>query len=429
MRILFGIIFFAFSVSRPLLAQESYNECVNALEICPNESYSMNNLGANVTFCPGCEDDFTFCFTPQNSIWISFTTNAAGGDVQVDFSNLVFEFSAGQDTELQATIIEAIAPCDASTYTQLGNCLSNESGNFSLFAPGLNPSTTYYIVIDGDNNGVGITEPAECAFDVSISGVGIDRPVSNISIDPSIGSFCLQETATFTAGVTDCPDTGDYEWFINGVLAATTITPNFQTSALTQGDIVSVQTACYLICPATPSDATSPITVSSFMVDAGPDQTIQPGESAILGGITTASIFQWSPTFNVSNPLNLNPVVSPDETVTYTLTATQNGCTLTDQTTVTVASFIEIPNSFSPNEDGANDTWIIEGAEVYPDASMKVYSRWGQPVFETIGYTELKAWDGTNQRGKPLAAGVYYYIFELRDTEEQVFKGSLTMMR
>ena len=429
MRILFGIIFFAFSVSSSLLAQESYNECVNALEICPNESYSVNNLGANVTFCPGCEDDFTFCFTPQNSIWLSFTTNATGGNVQVDFSNLVFELSAGQDTELQATIIAAVAPCDATTYTQLGNCLSNESGNFSLIALGLNPSTTYYVVIDGDNNGVGITEPAECTFDVSVSGVGVDRPISSITIDPNMASVCLQETVTFTASITDCPNTGNYEWFINGALAATTTIPNFQTSALTQGDIVSVQTACYAICPATPSDATSPITVLSFPIDAGPDQTIQPGESAILGGATTASTFEWTPTFNVSNPFNLNPVVSPSETVTYTLTATQNGCTLTDQTIITVVSFIEIPNSFSPNEDGANDTWIIEGAELYPDASMKIYSRWGQPVFETIGYTKLKAWDGTNQRGKPLAAGVYYFIFELRDSEEQLFKGSLTMVR
>lgn len=429
MRILFGVIFFALFVSKPLNAQEPYNNCVNALEICPNESYSVNNIAANITFCPGCEDDFSFCFTPQNSIWLSFTTNAAGGGVQVDFSSLVFEIAAGQDTELQATIIEAVAPCDASTYTQLGNCASNESGNFSLFALGLNPNSTYYIVIDGDNTGVGITEPAECTFDVSISGVGVDRPISSISIDPSIGPFCSQETVTFAASVTDCPDTGDYEWFINGVLAATTVTPNFQTSALAQGDIVSVQTSCYLICPAIPTDATNPLTITSFPIDAGPDQTIQLGESAVLGGVTTASTFQWSPTFGVSNPLYLNPVVSPTETVTYTLTATQNGCTLTDQATIIVSSLIEIPNSFSPNGDGANDTWVINGAGLYLDASMKVYSRWGQPVFETIGYTELKAWDGTNERGKPLAAGVYYYVFELRDSEEQEFKGSLTLMR
>jgi len=213
MRVFLFIFLLGFS---SVQAQETYNSCVNALAICPNETYSVNNIGANITFCPGCEDDFTFCFTPENSIWLSFTTNATGGAVQVDFSNLVFEVSAGQDTELQASILEAIAPCDATTYTQLGTCASNETGNFSLTAAGLTPNTTYYVVVDGDNNGVGITDPAECTFDVSISGVGVDRPVSTISIDPQTGSFCAQETATFTATITDCPDMGDYQWFING---------------------------------------------------------------------------------------------------------------------------------------------------------------------------------------------------------------------
>lgn len=429
MRVLFGLLLMLFCVGGQAHAQEPYNNCVNALEICPNASYTLNNIDANVTFCPGCEDNFTFCFTPQNSIWLSFTTNTVGGDVQIDFSNLVFELSAGQDTELQATIIQAIAPCDATTYTQLGNCQSNETGDFSLNAFGLTPSTTFYIVIGGDNNGIGITDPAECTFDVVISGAGIDRLASSIVISQSAATFCLFETATFTAVVTDCPDTGNYQWFINGNLVSTTTTPNFQTSALTQGDIVSVETSCYLLCTEIAQDATAPITVNSFPITAGPDQTINSGESAVLGGATTAPAFQWTPTFNVSNPYNLNPIVAPTQTTTYTLTATENGCTLTDEATITITSTIDIPNSFSPNSDGVNDTWIISGSELFPDASMNIYTRWGQPVFQSNGYTASKAWDGTNERGKPMAEGVYYYVFDLRDSEEQVFKGSVTLIR
>lgn len=410
-------------------AQETYNSCVNALAICPNETYSVNNIGANVTFCPGCEDDFNFCFTTENTIWFLFTTNATGGAVQVNFSNLVFEMAAGQDAELQASIISAVAPCDATTYTQLGTCASNEAGNFSLIAAGLAPNTTYYVVVDGDNTGVGITNPAECSFDVAISGAGVDRPISTIAIDPQSGSFCSQETVTFTATVTDCPDTGNYLWFVNGTLAATTTSPTFQTSNLNDGDIVSVQTSCYADCPATPTDVTNPLTVTSFPLSAGPDQTVQPGESAILGGVTTATVYQWTPSFGVSDPLNLNPVVVPTETTTYTLTATQNGCTQTDQATIFVESFIDVPNSFSPNGDGTNDTWIIQGAELYPNASMKIYTRWGQPVFETIGYSDLKAWDGTDKRGKPVEPGVYFYIFDLRDGDTEEMKGSLTLIR
>ncbi|NRA11718.1 MAG: hypothetical protein HRT57_07175, partial [Crocinitomicaceae bacterium] len=88
-------------------AQEAYNSCSSALEICSSVNYSLNNLGATAISCVNCEDDFNFCFSPENSIWLTFTTNALGGAVQIDFTNLIFEANAGQDNELQATIIEA----------------------------------------------------------------------------------------------------------------------------------------------------------------------------------------------------------------------------------------------------------------------------------------------------------------------------------
>jgi gliding motility-associated-like protein len=409
--------------------QQAYDNCVNALEICANQSFSLTNLDANATVCLGCEDDFNYCFTSQNSIWMSFTTNAVGGAVQVDFSNLVFELNAGQDTELQATIIQAIAPCDASTYTQIGTCVSNAVGNFSLTAVGLAPLTQYYIVVDGDDNGVGITAPAECNFDLVIFGVGVDRPITSVAISPKDVDACLYEVVTFTADTINCPDYGNFLWFVNGDLAATSINPYFQSSALQDGDVVTVQTSCYLLCAELVSDLSNAVTINSFPIDAGPDQFIESGQSTVLGGSTTAPTHTWTPTQTVSDPNSLNPIASPLVTTTYTLTATQGGCTLSDQTTVTIASEFEIPNTFSPNGDGLNETWLLTGMENYPNAMITIYTRWGQQVFETIGYTELKSWDGTSKAGQKLVAGVYYYVIELRDSEDQIFKGSLTLIR
>jgi gliding motility-associated-like protein len=409
--------------------QQAYNNCVNALEICANQSFSLTNIDAGATVCLGCEDDFNYCFTAQNSIWMSFTTNAVGGAVQVDFSNLIFALNAGQDTELQATIIQALAPCDASTYTQIGSCVSNAIGNFSLNAAGLAPLTQYYIVVDGDDNGVGITEPAECNFDVVISGVGIDRLIPTVTISPKDAIACLYDVLTFTAALTDCPDNGDFEWYVNGTLAATSTLAFFQSSALQNGDIVTVQTSCYLLCAEIVSDATNALTINSFPLDAGPDQVIESGESVILGGSTTAAVYTWTPTQTISDPNSLNPIANPLQTTTYTLTATQGGCTLSDQVTITISSELEIPNTFSPNGDGLNETWIITGMGDSPNAMITIYTRWGQQVFETIGYNEVKAWDGTSKRGGKLAAGVYYYVIELRDPLDQIFKGSLTLIR
>lgn len=429
MKVLFALLLSTFFLCRSLSAQEPYNNCLSALEICPSQTYSVNNIGANAITCAGCEDAFAFCFAPQNSIWLRFTTNAVGGDIQVAFTNLVFESNVGQDNELQATIVQATSPCDGSSYVALGNCVSNAGGNFTLNALGLLASTTYYIVIDGDNTGVGISSPAECTVDVAISGTGIDRPAPALNVTAPIAPLCLFETATFTVTTSNCPDNGNFDWFINGDFVATTTTPVFQTSALEQGDVVSVETSCYLLCAELTTGTSAALTVLSFPINAGPDQTIQIGNSAVLGGSTTASTFQWTPTFNISDPSNLNPVVTPTQTTTYTLTATQNGCTLTDQTTITIASTIDIPNSFSPNADGTNDTWIIGGAELFPDASMSIYTRWGNEVFRSRGYNDLKAWKGTDDKGAPLADGVYYYVYELNDSEEQLFEGSVTLFR
>ncbi len=65
-----------------------------------------------------------------------------------------------------------------------------------------------------------------------------------------------------------------------------------------------------------------------------------------------------------------------------------------------------IPNSFSPNLDGKNDVWKLESAFI-ESAEVKVFSRWGQPVFESD--SKHFVWNG-NFIDKPAPAGVYVYL-------------------
>lgn len=417
---LFSSLSFTFS-------QEVYNNCVNALEICPNTVFSVNNIGASVTFCPGCEDDFNFCFATDNSIWLTFTTNAAGGAVQVNFTNLIFEANAGQDNELQATILETAVPCNAGSYIQLGNCESNATTNFSLNAAGLSANTTYMVVIDGDNNGAGITLPAECTFDVSIAGAGVDRPPSIISIAQNSTDICENDVVTFSADVVNCPDTGQYNWYINGVLVAVTDSNEFQTAELNNGDLVTVETSCYTLCPEIISIDATPMTVYSFSVYAGEDQTANPGEAITLNGQTSASIYSWEPAYLFSDPNSLATTIVPNESITVSLTGMENGCTQTDYLTITISSELDIPNTFSPNGDNINETWVIEGIELYPNNAVKIYDRWGQEVFQTTGYSSVKTWNG-DIRNKKATEGVYFYVIELGD-DGKVVKGTLTLIR
>lgn len=426
MRFVILLLLFTFRFSA--IGQQPYNACNSALEICPNQTFSLTNIGANKTVCPGCEDDFTFCFTSNNSIWLTFTTNTNGGDVQVDFSNLVFSMNVGQDNALQATILSASVPCNSTSYTAIGNCISNGNIPFSLNATTLPANTLYYIVISGDFSGAGITSAAECNFDLLISGSGVDRPVPSVSLITSPLLICKNELFSVNALLTNCPDTSSFNWFVNGVLTAVTSDEFFQTTALNDGDVISLETTCYTLCAEMVTSTTAAITVYSFPIDAGPDQTLNSGETTQLNGLTSAPVYSWSPTFGISDPSSLTPLVFPNSTTTYTLTATENGCTLEDYITITIEEKLIFPTTFSPNDDGVNDKWEIGGVSQYPNCFVKIYNRWGQEIFQSIGYSTAKSWDGTGNTGK-LSEGVYFYIVELRDDNKQEFKGSITLIR
>jgi gliding motility-associated-like protein len=424
---LITLLILAATPNNSCLSQQVYNNCNTALELCPNQVYNVTNSDANITFCPGCEDDFTFCFAPNNSIWFKFNTNTVGGAAQVNFSNLIFQLGFEQGTALQATILSASIPCNADSYTAVGTCESNGATPFSLTAT-LNPSTTYYIVVSGDSPTPGVTTPAECTFDISISGEAVERPIPTVSITPTSYSICKNDVFIAEAHTTNCPGIGNFKWFIDGLLIAETTDSVLHTNNLQDGSVVSVENQCYSQCPEKIVANTSPISVYSFLLNAGNDTTIEKGQSAQLHATTTAPFFYWQPTFFMEDSTALYPIVFPNQTTTFTITASENGCVQQDFITVFMEEELVFPTTFSPNDDGVNDTWEIVGVENYPDCYLKIFNRWGQVVYQSTGYSNTKAWNGTSENGK-LAEGVYFYIFELRNEENKQFKGSITLIR
>jgi gliding motility-associated-like protein len=84
-----------------------------------------------------------------------------------------------------------------------------------------------------------------------------------------------------------------------------------------------------------------------------------------------------------------------------------------------------IPNKISPNGDGINDQWLIEGLRDYPNADVKIYSRSGTVVYQSKGY--LKPFDGT-QNGSPLPVGPYYYTIDFGGACNKL-SGNLNLLR
>ena len=84
---------------------------------------------------------------------------------------------------------------------------------------------------------------------------------------------------------------------------------------------------------------------------------------------------------------------------------------------------IEMPNTFTPNGDGTNDTWNLD-FNSYGSAHLTIYSKWGKIVRE---FNEVNiSWDGIYE-GKALPAGTYYYILELGTGVVQ--NGPVTIVR
>ncbi|HEY4788581.1 MAG TPA: gliding motility-associated C-terminal domain-containing protein [Bacteroidales bacterium] len=86
-----------------------------------------------------------------------------------------------------------------------------------------------------------------------------------------------------------------------------------------------------------------------------------------------------------------------------------------------------VPNTFTPNGDGFNDTWNIPNLIYYPDASVEIYDRWGRMVFQSKHGLPNGGWDGTS-RGRELPMDSYYYIINLHNGTDPM-KGTVTIVR
>ena len=149
--------------------------------------------------------------------------------------------------------------------------------------------------------------------------------------------------------------------------------------------------------------------------NAGPDKTMIEGDEVILNGNATGERLNyfWTPDIFINNANSLQPVVSPAHDTTYTLHVESiAGCGIaTDEVFVKVFKKVIVPNAFSPNNDGINDTWQLVSIEAYPDAEINVFNRYGQTVFTSHGYN--KHWNGT-YNNVPLPVGTYYYVIDLK---------------
>lgn len=184
---------------------------------------------------------------------------------------------------------------------------------------------------------------------------------------------------------------------------------------------VTDATGCKTVNTATVAEPADSISASFTMTS----ETCQGDED----GSISASVSGGTP------PLNLlwdNGETTPSLTNlragAYALTVTDgNGCAT--ETVVEVGQMCDpqIEDVISPNGDGINDEWVVDGIESFPDNVVEIFNRWGQKVWNMGGYTNN--WTGTNNDGELLPVGAYFYVVKLNNDSNDVLSGSITIVR
>lgn len=148
-------------------------------------------------------------------------------------------------------------------------------------------------------------------------------------------------------------------------------------------------------------------------------------------------IWLWSDPDNLSCTTCSDPVYSPTESTTLSLSITDgDGCIASTELFIEVLrrDDVYVPNAFSPNYDGKNDVLIIyTGADVRQIERLRIFTRKGDLVFESSNFlgNDLRAgWDGVFN-GEPLNAGTYVYLMEVELSDGTILQqtGTINLIR
>jgi gliding motility-associated-like protein len=158
----------------------------------------------------------------------------------------------------------------------------------------------------------------------------------------------------------------------------------------------------------------------SFCPDS-PDGEIQ---LKVTGGVIVSDYsFRWS---DKSTSQNLTNILRGKYRVTVT---DANNCVVNDSVTMVPLNetCLSIPNAFTPNGDNTNDKWNIDKIDLYPQAEVKIFNRWGELLWRSERGYLSNPWDGKSN-GANLPIDSYTYIIDLHNGSKPII-GTITIIR
>jgi len=352
--------------------------------------------------------------------------NAAGCDSTITINLTVKQPSSS-----------TISPSVCGVYTAPNGITYNSSGTYTAVIPnaaGCDSTITINLTVKQPSSST--ISPSVCGTYTAPNGTtynssgtytavipnaaGCDSTITiNLTVTPFTGlsagadqGVCEGESVTLTA-----TGANNYSW-TNGIQNGVAFTPTVGTNVYTVTGTSGA--GC---------TATDHVVVVVHEQVAFNVQVESPTCIAAEDGKITVNTTAGSASFNyLWNTGATTGVLTAVRAGTYSVEVTDfYGCKAT-QTIVVAESTnacLFISGGLTPNGDGKNDVWIIQGLAAYPQAKLWVFNRWGQAVYE--GDANTAPWDGTYQ-GQELPTADYYYTISLApDQVDQ--KGVVTLKR
>ncbi|MFM2386805.1 MAG: hypothetical protein RL660_1562 [Bacteroidota bacterium] len=241
-------------------------------------------------------------------------------------------------------------------------------------------------------------------------------------------SVCVGEVVSFNDSITELA--ASWQWVFPGGFTLTEVHDPIYSfvDAGQQNVTLNVE---FLYCP--DLTVTLPISVGNIpAVDLGPDTSYCDGYSIPInlpingaGGVSPGSTVTW-------NTGTVSPSIAVTTPGTYYAIAESNGgCLGSDTIVVRNDCYLNIPNAFSPGQDGLNETFLptgqlMAGATAY---ELNIYNRWGELVFATKNLNS-RGWDG-KFGNKPQPMGVYVYNVKVtfKNGKSYTYTGNVTLVR
>jgi large repetitive protein len=433
---------------------------ISAIQLLGQAAFSTNCPGVILVFNTNVND--AGCNTSTGSIVIqnvlggsgNYTFSLNNGPAQTPvvapFNEFAFSgLSSGNysitisdgtcDTTITVNVATPAGILQASAATTATPCTTNTGSIIVTFAP-LLPSPSQFALNTGTTNtngvfnglsqgtySVEITDANGCTF--TVNNISVSQTPSPTALDLNVKQIaCLGGTGSITiTGVTG--GNSPYRYSVNGSA--------FQNKLVWDG----LSPGTYIVvvmdnngCTFTRNVVINQNNSTVKDCDAGEDITIPFGELAQLNGNGgSGTSFLWSPGLLVSDSTILNPIAFPEKTTVFTLTSISgDGCTCIDKLTVIVSPpLMKIPNTFTPNGDGINDTWIIDNIGFYESINLFIYNRNGDLIYTKKNFGAGDEWDG-NYDGKPVPPANYYFVLEFKfpaRDERYTYTGSITVIR